>query len=65
MKILFLCASFFLSFMRALAHNGIDDGDSAVAAISPTNTERAYVAAGLAVFILVAALVIWLIRRKK
>lgn len=62
-KIIFLTASFFLPLMSALAHNGVDDGDTVVA--PPTADERTNVAIGLGVFVLVVVLVIWWVRRKK
>lgn len=57
-KIIFLSLGFFLPLMNVLAHNGVDDGDGPISA-PPTSTERMHVAAGLAILILVAALVIW------
>lgn len=54
---------FFLPIVSALAHNGVDDGDSVVA--PPTSTEKLYVAVGLALVVLLVALIIWWARRKK
>lgn len=64
-KTIFLTVSFFLPLANILAHNGVDDGDSAVAAVPPTADERTNVAIGLGIFVLAMVLIIWWVRRKK
>lgn len=57
-------AGFLLPLASVLAHNGVDDGDS-VPVAPPSADERMNVAIGLAVFVVVAVLIMWWVRRKK